>query len=280
MVDRAEHGDRVVGLHEGTGPVVDGLARDRHVVGVHHPVHEPDEHPAGQQRRLGGHDRLEQREVAVFGVGGAGVMPGYRVIRESPQQAEVAGVRGVLEAADAQMAARHPGEHGPGQGRLPLHRTSGRHHGQGSGGRDPQCVHGLADDVLAKHRTDRGKTVAATRERRTAGALEVEVAAWRLAEFAEQKRAPVAQPRDEPAELMTGVGLCDGFRACRDPGADQEPEPVGTAQPRWRRGRVLPRAPRSAPAGEARARPRPASGRPSRAVRGRSGFRGRWSWSA
>ena len=30
----------------------------------------------------------------------------------------------------------------------------------------PERVHGLADDVLAKHRPDRGQTVAAPRERR------------------------------------------------------------------------------------------------------------------
>src|SRR5690606_13059607 len=36
VVDGAEHGGRVVGLHERAGAVVDRLAGDRGVVGVHH----------------------------------------------------------------------------------------------------------------------------------------------------------------------------------------------------------------------------------------------------
>ena len=74
------------------------------------------------------------------------------------------------------MAARDAGEHGPRQRRLALDGAPGGHHGQRPGGRDAERVHGLADDVLAKHRPDRGETVAAARERRGARPLEVKVA--------------------------------------------------------------------------------------------------------
>ena len=111
-VDRAVDGGRVEGVHERARPVVDGLAGDRHVVGVHHAVDEADQHPLRDQRRLGGDDRLEEREVRVLGVGGLGVVPGDRVVGEPAQQVGVAGGAGVLEAADPQVAARDPGQHG------------------------------------------------------------------------------------------------------------------------------------------------------------------------
>ncbi len=50
-------------------------------------------------------------------------------------------------------------------------------------------------------------------------------------ELAEEQRPPVAEPRDEAAELMPGVGL--GYRsgAAGNQGAHQELEPVRTPQP-------------------------------------------------
>ena len=65
VVDGAEDRGRVVGLHEGAGAVVDRLARDRHVVGVHHAVDEADVHPLRDQRRLARGHRAQQRQVAV-----------------------------------------------------------------------------------------------------------------------------------------------------------------------------------------------------------------------
>ena len=85
----------------------------------------------------------------------------------------------------------------PGSSGLAAHRPPGRHHGQRAGGRDAEGVHRLADDVLAQHRADRGQAVAAARERRAPGALEVQVAeaAVGVDELAEQQRAAVAEPR-------------------------------------------------------------------------------------
>src|SRR3546814_9176446 len=61
MVDRAE--DRLWGVfvQERAGTVVDGLAGDRGVVGVHHAVDEADPQPAGDQLDLGRDHRFEQR---------------------------------------------------------------------------------------------------------------------------------------------------------------------------------------------------------------------------
>ncbi len=165
-VDRAVDGGRVEDLHEGARPVVDGLAGNRHVVGVHDPVDEPDEHPLGDQQRLGSDDRLEQGEVGLLGVCGARVVAGDRVVGEAPHEVDVARGPGELEAAHAQVAAGNPREHGARQQCLAAHPATRRHDGKGAGGGDAQGVHRLTDHVLAQHRTDRGQAVAPTREGR------------------------------------------------------------------------------------------------------------------
>ena len=206
------------------------------------------------------------------------MVPGDRVVGEAAQQVDVAGDRGVLEAADPQVAACDAGEHRPGQRRLPLHLPARRHHRQGSGGRDAQRVHRLADDVLAQHRTDRGQAVATSCERRTTRTLEVDVAGVAVAvdPLAEQQRAPVAQTRHEPAELMSGIGLRyrrrrRSERDCRSRSAHRR----DCAATR-RRGPGRRPAARSARAAVGRQPLRLASGRPSPAVHARSGHPARW----
>ncbi|GAB4727809.1 hypothetical protein MOKP151_23540 [Mycobacterium avium subsp. hominissuis] len=50
-------------------------------------------------------------------------------------------------------------------------------------------------------------------------------------QLTEQQGAPVAEPGDEAAELMPGVGLGDRGSAGGHQVSGQEPQPVGTAQP-------------------------------------------------
>ena len=75
-----------------------------------------------------------------------------------------------------------------------------------------RSVHALADDVLAKHRADRGQAVAASCERGPAGALEVQVAQAAVAErhLAQEESTAVTESRRVAAELVAGVRLCDG----------------------------------------------------------------------
>ncbi len=235
-VDRAVDRGRVEGLHEGARPVVDGLTRDRRVVGVHDSVNEPEEHPLSHQRGLGGDHRLEQCQIGALGLRGARVVTGDRVVGEAAQEGDVTRGGGVLEAAHAQMAARDPGEHGTWQQGLAAHQAPRRHDRQGAGRRDPECVHGRADDVLAQHRADRSQAVAAARERRAPGALEVEVAKMTIGvdDLTQQKCAPVAQTRGEPPELVPGVGLRHRSGTAGDEVADQQAQTIGAAQ----RGRI------------------------------------------
>src|SRR5687768_14104937 len=59
MVDKAENGVRIVVIHERARPVVDGLARDGHVVRVHDAMDEAHAHPIRNERGLALYDRLE-----------------------------------------------------------------------------------------------------------------------------------------------------------------------------------------------------------------------------
>src|SRR5215510_10733965 len=52
IVDRTEHRRRVIDIHERTWAVVNGFARNGHVISIHDPVNEPDLHPLGDKGSL------------------------------------------------------------------------------------------------------------------------------------------------------------------------------------------------------------------------------------
>ena len=60
-------------------------------------------------------DRLQQREIGPLGTGDVGVMPGDDVVGERLHPGVVAARGEELEGADADVARRHPGQHGAGQ---------------------------------------------------------------------------------------------------------------------------------------------------------------------
>ncbi len=217
VVDRAEYRRRVVGIHERARAVVDRLARDGRVVGVHHAVDEPDRHPLRHERRLHGHDVIEQCERSVVSLSGIGNVAGDCVTGEPPEEFAVPARRRELERAHPDVAGRDPGEDsgrnvGDAAVDLPQDRLAGGHHGERPGSRDPERVHRLADHVLAQHRPERGASVAASGERRPPGPLEVEVESCAVAadDLAEQQRPSVAEPWRVAAELMAGVRLRHG----------------------------------------------------------------------
>ena len=115
-VDRAEDRGGIEGLHERARAVVDRLAGDRHVVGVHHPVDESDEHPLGDQRCL--RAATTARSSARYGCSASAASGWWRAMAWSASRRSRSGspvARGVLERADAQVAARDPREHCSGQ---------------------------------------------------------------------------------------------------------------------------------------------------------------------
>ncbi len=160
------------------------------------------------------------------------MVAGDRVVRQAPHERLTAVGRGVLERPDPDVAGRDAGEHRAGQQPLPRDLLARRDHGERAAGRDPERVHRLAEDVLAQHRPDDRLAVASARERRAAGALEVQVApvAVRVEDLAEQQRATIAQPRRVRAELMAGVRHRDRRGPVGPRVAGERRDPVGCPQ--------------------------------------------------
>jgi hypothetical protein len=79
VVNRAERLVRIVLVEKGARSIVDRLAGDRGVVGVHHAVHEADPEPPCDEVRLGVDDALEERQRVVAGAFGVGVVPSKSV---------------------------------------------------------------------------------------------------------------------------------------------------------------------------------------------------------
>ena len=169
LVDGAEHRGRVEHVHERARAVVDGLAGDRHVVGVHHAVHEPDEHPAGHQLGLRGDDAPVQLQVRVRprrrrrGGGGRWRSRRGRAARRGRRWRRRTGT--CPPAGGSRPPGRAPRRAGAvSRGTCsPVATTDKRPRG-----RDPERVHRLADEVLAQHRARprpcrrrRGRTVCA-----------------------------------------------------------------------------------------------------------------------
>ena len=230
-VDRTEHLARVVVVQEGAGPVVDSLARQRGVVGVHHPVDEAHVLPLRHQRRLPARHGFQQRQVRTRRVRGLRVMAGDDVVGQLAHAVGVAARGEILEGTDAHVAGRHARQHRAGHGTLAEHVLAGGHRRKCPRGRHAHRVHRFADQVFAQHRADGGAAVAVARERSGPGALELQVAALAAAvdQFTQQDGAAVAKLRHEVAELVAGVGHRQRQRARRNDVAGEHSGGVGAA---------------------------------------------------
>ena len=210
-VDGAEDGGGVVAVDEGARAVINGLAGERHVVGIHHAVDEADAHPLGDERGLALDGFHQKRDDRLLGLRALGEVPAQGVIGEEAQGGGIAEGGEILEGADADVAGGDAGEDGPGEGLLAEDGFAGGGDGEAAGGGDAEGLHGFADEVFAQHRAEGGAAIAAARVGRGAGAfeLDVEPRAGRCEVFAEQDGAAVAEP-GEVAVLVAGVGLGEG----------------------------------------------------------------------
>ena len=96
------------------------------------------------------------------------IVPGDRVVGEEAQRLDVVAGGEILEGADADVAGGHAGQHGAGQHRLAQHLLTGRHGGKRARRGHAQGRHGLAHEIFAQHRTQRGAAVATAGEGRAA----------------------------------------------------------------------------------------------------------------
>ena len=224
VIDRAEHLRGVVRIEERAGAIVDRLARDRHVVGVHHAVDEADLHPARDERRLARRDRLEECEIRPWRGDELRIMPLDHVIGEQPQRLSILPCREILECADADVAGGDAGQHRARQHAVASHFLAGRDCGKRARRGHAERMHRLAHDIFAQHGAERGATVAAPGEGRWTGAFEVHVPpdARAVDKFAQQQGAAVAKLRHEVAELVSGIGECDGLGVCGEHIAGEE----------------------------------------------------------
>jgi len=97
---------------------LDGLARYRHVVGVHDAMNEADEQPPCYQRCLARDHQVGECAVPVSGVNRLWVMPRDDVISEAPDRIQIPVRREELEGADTDVARRDAGQYRAGQWRL------------------------------------------------------------------------------------------------------------------------------------------------------------------
>ena len=81
VVDGAEDRAGIVGLHKRARPVIDSLARYRHVVCVHHAMDETHVHPLRDQRSLTLSHILQQSQEGLRGGHECGIVADDRVLR-------------------------------------------------------------------------------------------------------------------------------------------------------------------------------------------------------
>jgi hypothetical protein len=218
----------VVLVHEGAGAVVDGLARDGHVVGVHHAVDEAHRHPVGDEPGLPlGHGAQEPH-----GALDAWIVAFEDVVGEGGQSLHVLTGVEVLERAHADVAGGHAGEDRAGVGALAPDRLAGGDRRQRAGGGNAHRVHGLGDHELAQHGANPGAAVAHAGEGGAAGALELDVAAASLPvhDLAQEDRAAVAELGVPAAELVARIGLRERLGAFGDGVAREHRHALGRGQ--------------------------------------------------
>ena len=161
-------------------------------------------HPARDQPGLAFHDGLKQREAGPLGVAGVGKVAIDDVVGKTLDRFEVAARGEILEGSDTDVARCDAGQHGSRQLAIAIDRFPGRDGGQRPRGRDSERMHRLADEIFAQDRPQRGAAVSASREWRSARALQLDVPPLAVAiqDLAEEDRAAVAELGNEVSELM------------------------------------------------------------------------------
>jgi hypothetical protein len=220
-------------VHEGAGAVVDGLACNRQVVGVHHAMNEADQLPARDKLRRAVDHRFQQRAIWSLRPGRVRVVSGDHIVGEKTHGLRIAPVGEELEGADSHMTLGDAGQHSAGLKPLAQDLCAGGHHGKRAGGPNAEGGHRLADDVLAQNGAERGAAVAHARERSPARALELDVTANPISvvHLAKQHRTAVAKLRHPVAKLMPGIGHREGFGPFRQPVARQHLHTVRRGKP-------------------------------------------------
>ena len=134
-VDGAEHGGRIVGVHEGAGTEVDGLSGNRRVVRIHDAVNESDCHPRGDERGLAAGHRGQQLDVGLVGGLDLRVVAIDHVIGKAADRLRVTARGEVFEGAYPHVTRGHARHDGARQACAAEHGLARRDGRQRAGGR-------------------------------------------------------------------------------------------------------------------------------------------------
>ena len=137
------------------------------------------------------------------------------VVRKTLDGFEVAARGEILEGSDPDVTRSDTGQHGARQLAVAINRFAGRDGRQRPRGRNSERMHRFADEIFAQNRPQGGAPVAAPRVRRSARALQLDIAPLAVAiqDLAEEDCTAVAKLRNEMAELMPGIGHRDRLGA-------------------------------------------------------------------
>src|SRR6202000_2319850 len=121
----------------------------------------------------------------------------------------------ILERADANVAGGYTSQHRARQRGFAHDVLAGDGGRERARGRNAERRHRFADDIFAQDGAERRAAVATARERRRAGALELDVAADAVDvdHLTEQDGAAIAELWHEMAELVAGIGHGDRITA-------------------------------------------------------------------
>ena len=206
---------RVVVVDPSVGAVVDGQAEHRHVVGVHHAMHETHAHPVRHHHRRAFADLGEPRGVQrlAFPRQVRKIAPD-REVHQCAQQVRVAPRGRQLVVAEAQERRCHAAHDRARFGfrmavveHVAHDRLAGTHQTQGPRGRYAQMVHRLAAQELADRGAQHRAPIGGARVRRRAGTLQLQFPALTapVDRFAQCDGAAVAELSGPVAELVATV---------------------------------------------------------------------------
>ena len=218
QIDGTEHLPGVEVVHEGAGSVVDGFSRNGTVIGIHHPVNESDQHPLGDQLGLPGGGQTKEGKCGNFLCGSLGVVAGDHVIGQGSKGVKVSPRVVILESAHPDVTAGHPGEDCAGQRALADDLFPGGDHSKGPGSWNPERGHRFAHHVFPDGGTKGGTAVSPAGEDGRTRSLQLDVVASsvRSHNLAEKDCPAVPELGNPPAELVAGVGECNGFGPLRE----------------------------------------------------------------
>ena len=178
----------MIAVHECAGAIIDGFAANQHIVGVHHPVNEPEADPLRDQVRLSVGHVLQHFGRAVR----VREMARLRMIEQRLKRIGVLKEAEKLKGPDTDMAAGDAGQHCAGQGGFAIDCVACCHRRQSTRGRNAQGVHSLGHQVFADDRPQPSAPIARAAIRGAARSFELDIETTaRGDDLAQQQGAPV-----------------------------------------------------------------------------------------